>query len=151
MDETQARAPAAPPTMAVLATTAFEVAAATAYVVGFRGPLIARASVAPWAADHAELGRMVPEKIAAFSSAAAALSLAVGLAQQAAAAHAAAMAMAWAAGPTPHGMLDLLGRVGSYNAVSMDRAVRTASEVLSPIHLAVTANATRLAAARDRS
>ncbi|WP_075771897.1 hypothetical protein [Aerophototrophica crusticola] len=151
MNETQTSpVPALPePTMAILATTALQVATAAAYVVGRRGPLIAQAAVAPWSADHAELGRMVPEKVAAFASAATALALGVGLAQQAAAAHATAMVLAYAAGPTPVGFLALLGRTGSYNADSVARAVRTASEVLSPIHLSVTSNASRLAAARS--
>ncbi len=150
MDKTDETVPSAPFTMAVLAATAIQTAAATAYVVGCRGPLIARAAVAPWAADLGELGRMIPEKVVAFTSSSTALAVGVGLTQQAATAHATAMALAWAAGPTPHGMLHLLGQAGSYNALSMDRAVRTASEVLSPIHRAVTANATRLAAARDQ-
>lgn len=150
MDKMQASLPATPPvaepTLAILATTALQVATATAYVVGCRGALIAQAAVDPWAADHVELGRMVPEKVAAFTSAATALALGVGSAHQAATAHATAMALAWGMWPTPYGMLDLLSRVGSYNAASMDRAVRTASEVLSPIHSTVMVNASRLAA-----
>lgn len=150
MNETQAcPVPALPePTMAVLATTALQVATSTAYVVGRRGPLIAQAAVTPWAADHAELGRMVPEKVAAFASAATAVAFGAGLAGQAAAAHATAMVLACAAPPTPLGFLALLGRAGTYNAASMGRAMRTAAEAMSPIHLAVTANASRLATAR---
>lgn len=142
--------PDAEPTPALLAARAVEIATASAYVVGQRGQLIAQAALNPWAADHGELGRMVPEKIAAFSTAAGALAIGVALANQAAAAHVSAMTLAMlacASRPSPYWLFDLMERAGRYGAASAARTVRTASAMLSPIHDSATANATRLSEA----
>lgn len=115
-------------------------------VVAARTALIGSAIRSPLAGDHRELGRMVPEKVDAFSR--------VGSAGIAAwwAAHAVwagemrhfgALAMRGRA-PTPVELVVLGDRMARVGLESLEAAARLGSATVTPVHRKATANARRL-------
>lgn len=130
-----------------------QMAAASAFVVGERIPLMAAACWNPWTADHEELGRMVPEKMCAFATATASMATGWWETQSATAAYAARAlhaSLAFGSRPTPDAAFALIAQAVSHNTLAMSRVVQTAENALSPLHEGVTANAERLLAARSR-
>lgn len=111
-----------------------------------RGDIIETAMRTPLRADHAELARMMPEKVAAFTRAGTAMS-----------AELVEMQLAWMGemqnlwtmalrgrAPTLAEMSALATRSSAYAVRSTERAARLAEVGLAPVHRQVTANARRL-------
>lgn len=115
-------------------------------VVRKRSDIIETAMRTPLLADHAELARMVPEKVAAFGLAGAAMSAELASMQ---AAWMDEMQHLWTMAlrgrpPTLTEMQALATRSSAYAVRSTERAARLAEVGLAPIHRQVTANARRL-------
>jgi hypothetical protein len=136
-----------------------ELAIATNKVVAKRMSLAAAAIVDPGRADHAEFGRILPEKTVAFSQAGMAwMSWSGKVAEQmssfalAEMASASAAVTAMAACKTPGALIDAQSRFvtawfGRAVAQSMNLgalAMRSQGAVIAPIHRVATANARRL-------
>ena len=120
--------------------------AASGEVVRKRSGIIAAAMRAPLAANHAVLGRRVPEKVAAVAQAGCAM-----------AAELVSMQFAWAdevqhlwgvamkgRAPTAAEMQALAARSSAYALRTTERAARLAEVGLAPVHKQVSANARRL-------
>jgi hypothetical protein len=120
--------------------------AAAGDVVRKRSDIIDAAVRSPLTADHAELARMVPEKVAAFAQAGSAMS-----------AELVAMQFAWAdemqhlwrmamkgRAPTAAEMGALADRGSAYALRTTERTARLAEAGLAPIRKQVSANARRL-------
>jgi len=120
--------------------------AASRDIVRERSDIIETAMRTPLLADHAELARMVPEKVVAFASAGTAMS-----------AELVEMQFAWMGEmqnlwtmamrgrvPTLAEMGALATRSSAYAVRSTERAARLGEVGLAPIHKQVTANARRL-------
>jgi hypothetical protein len=115
-------------------------------VVRKRSDIIETALRTPLLADHAELARMVPEKVAAFGLAGAAMSAELVSMQ---AAWIGEMQNLWTMAlrgraPTLAEMSALATRSSAYAVRSTERAARLGEVGLAPIHKQVTANARRL-------
>ncbi len=132
--------------MAGTQSRAVKTLTASREVVRKRGDIIETAMRSPLLADHAELARMVPEKVIAFASAGTAMSaelveLQLGWMGE--------MQNLWTMGlrgraPTLAEMSALATRSSAYAVRSTERAARLAEVGLAPIHKQVTANARRL-------
>ncbi len=124
-----------------------ETLAASHRVVGHRRSTISAAVENPLRADHAELGRMVSEKMAAFGEAGSSLTRDWWAMQADLAAQAAAitgMMLGQAPGPSEaRAMLARTKRIGGAMLASSNRA-------MTPIHRAATANERRLGRTRRR-
>lgn len=115
-------------------------------VIAARTPIIDAAMRSPLTGDHVELGRMVPEKVEAFSQAGSAMvtawwqaqSLWMGHMQ-----HLGGMAMRGRA-PTTGEMVALNNRVAGLTLDGIEAAARLGSTALAPVHRKATANARRL-------
>jgi hypothetical protein len=115
-------------------------------VVRKRADIIETAMRTPLLADHAELARIVPEKVAAFGLAGAAMSAELVSMQ---AAWMGEMENLWTIAmrgraPTLTEMSALASRSSAYVVRSTARTARLAEVGLAPIHKQVTANARRL-------
>lgn len=115
-------------------------------VVRKRSDIIEAAMCNPMLADHAELARMVPEKVVAFSQAGSAMSAELVSMQLA---FVGEMQNLWSMAlrgraPTVSEMSALASRSSAYAVRSGERAARFAEVGLAPIHKQVTANARRL-------
>ena len=136
-----------------------ELALASGEVVAKRLALGAAAMVDPLGADHAELARMIPEKVAAFSDAGAVLLQRSGaVARQVAKFAANEMALAMRAGMalaacrTPAELATAqsrlvtawFGRAMSQSIALGSMAVRSQAAAMAPVHRTATANARRL-------
>ncbi|NIJ34051.1 hypothetical protein [Sphingomonas oligoaromativorans] len=125
---------------------AVETLTAANAVVAARGKIIEAAVRSPLTGDHAELGRMVPEKVDAFSRAGSATVTAWWEAQSAWARHMqhlGGMAMRGRP-PTPAELADLGSRAATLTLESIEAAARLGSTALAPVHRKATANARRL-------
>ena len=122
-------------------------------VVRKRSDIIETAMRAPLLADHAELARMVPEKVAAFGLAGAAMSAEL-VSMQAAwmdeMQHLWTMTLRGRA-PTITEMQALATRSSAYVVRSTERGARLAEVGLAPIHRRVAANARRLRKRKARA
>ncbi len=123
-----------------------ETAAASRDVIASRTETIGEAMRSPATADHAELFRMVPEKIAAFSLAGEAV-MKAGLAMQADhlqfMQHLGAM-MAQGRPPSVSAWFDLSNRSSAYALRTLEAGSRLGESALKPVHRTATANARRL-------
>jgi hypothetical protein len=148
------------------ALTAGEMAVAAGSVIGVRTALAATAIREPHRANRAELARMVPEKIAAFGEAGAAIAMEIWRLQRDTLALAtsqmqqtAQTALTLATAPTPmHAICaqssyvaETLDRAAHETATIAGRALNIAAIGAAPIHRKATANARRLAKRRKRS
>jgi len=131
------------------AATAWQVTEASHLVIGRRLTLMARALGSPGDADHAELGLMVPEKVAAFSDSATAIGNEVLGAQRDAAAFLWDIGLAAISGwPLPaRSLARVCARSSEYGAQAVSRTLGSVGLALAPIHESVTANARRLSGA----
>ncbi|HYE48908.1 MAG TPA: hypothetical protein VEB20_04915 [Azospirillaceae bacterium] len=136
--------------LAALAGSTADVVGASLFVVGERAGLMAAAVRTPWAADHAELGLMLPEKVTAFTAAGAALVEGWWTVQQEAGRHLMDGAVALAAfgcRPCPDTAAGLARRTGRWATASVGTTLATMQRALLPVHGCATANAHRLRAA----
>jgi hypothetical protein len=119
-----------------------ETFAASRNVIDRRVEIMTEAAADPAAGDYRELGRMVPEKVEAFSKAGAVLGRSWWGMQSDAACHFQHMATMMMRGglPTPSD-LEAISRRGARTTA---RAAAVAGAALAPVHKAATANARRL-------
>lgn len=132
--------------MAQTAMRAGQTMSASRDVIDKRTDMMRTAMADPVGADHAELGRMVPEKIAAFSSAGTAIVdgwLAWNSALMAEAQHIGAMTMKGRA-PTPLEWMTLLSRSQAFGLTAVERGARVSAATLQPVHAKAVSNAKRL-------
>jgi hypothetical protein len=110
-------------------------------VVGHRTKTIEDALSDPFGADHAELGRMVSEKGAAFGAAGASLARDYFSIQAELSAQAAAMGkLMMGQLPTPRAALAMTARARRLGSAGLAISIRA----MTPVHKAATANARRL-------
>lgn len=131
---------------------AAETLSASGDVVARRGAIIRTALATPFAADHAELARMVPEKLDAFSKAGMAmtteyLAMQAGLFGE----FQNIWAMALRGRPPTFGEASALAdRAAAFGMRETERAAKLGGVGLAPIHRQATSNARRLKRARTR-
>ncbi len=134
---------------ASMADSAFrmsETMSASQRVIDSRTSLMRNAVADPMRADHAELGRMVPEKVAAFSTAGDAMMkgwFAWNDAVFAEARHLGTMA-ARGRTPTPFEWMTLWSRGAEFGVAATERSARVGASALAPVHAKATSNARRL-------
>jgi len=119
-------------------------------VVAARGAIIGEAMQSPWTADHAELGRMIPEKIDTLSragSAAATIWWDSQTAWMKHFQHLGTMAMRGRLA-TPAEIADLGERSATLMLQSIEATVRLGAASLAPVHRQVATNVRRLGAKR---
>lgn len=137
---------AASTSIATSAQRAAETLNASRRVIDTRTDMMKSAMLDPLGADHAELGRMVPEKVAAFSTAGNAMMdgwIAWNQAIMAEATHLGTMASRGRP-PTPFEWLALATRGAEFGVAATERTARVGAASLAPIHAKATANARRL-------
>lgn len=119
-------------------------------VVAARGAIIGKAMQSPWTADHAELGRIIPEKIDTLSRAGSAAAT-IWWDSQAAwmehFQHLGTMAMRGRL-PTAAEIGDLGERSATLILQSIEATARLSAASLAPVHRQVATNVRRLAAKR---
>lgn len=120
---------------------------ASEIVIASRSRTIADAVNRPWSADHAELARMVPEKVEAFTLSGNAvidrlLSMQADYLKQVG--HAGAM-MARGRAPTFGEWFSWSSRTAAYTVRTFEQSARIGRDAIAPIHDKVTTNARRLA------
>jgi hypothetical protein len=123
-----------------------ETTSAAGHVIAKRTEMMGAAARSPFEGNYAELSRMVPEKIAAFSDAGVAMAGAcwgIGLACMAEARNLHAMAAKGRA-PTFAEWMAISSRNANFTVQMVERAGEAAENILRPIHAAATANAARL-------
>lgn len=115
-------------------------------VIGARGNLAADACRSPLTADVAELGRMVPEKVEAFSRAGVAIATECWAMQTAFLAEAQRLgAIAMRGGPSSAAELAAFQSRGMGHALrTVERSVALAGGAIAPVHAKATSNARRL-------
>lgn len=126
---------------------------ASSQVVSTRSDMIGTAMRSPLDANHRELGRMVPEKVEAFSHSGAAIVTAWWGMQTAwliEMQHLAGVSMRGRPLTAPE-LLDLSSRQMAYAVGSVETAARLGSGAVAPIHRKATSNARRLIRPRKRS
>lgn len=126
---------------------------ASSQVVSTRSDMIATAMRSPLDADHREMGRMVPEKVEAFSRSGAAIVTAWWEMQTAwlvEMQHLAGLAMRGRL-PTKPELLDLSSRQMAYAVGSVESAAQLGHNAVAPIHRKATSNARRLIRPAKRS
>ena len=119
-------------------------------VVAARGAIIGEAMQSPWTADHAELGRMIPEKIDTLSRAGSAAATIWWDSQTAWVKHfqhLGTMAMRGRL-PTAAEIGDLGERSATLMLQSIEATARLGAASLAPIHRQVATNVRRLGAKR---
>ncbi len=138
--------------MAKTLARASETAVASRDVIDQRTDTIESAVRDPLHADIAELVRMVPEKVAAFSQAGVALIdgwVGWNHACAAEAQHLSAMAMRGRL-PTPGEWMALATRVQTFALASAERGASVGAATLKPVHAKAVSNARRLGRRRKR-
>jgi hypothetical protein len=130
-----------------------EMTAAAGAVIATRLRVLAEAQQDPRKADRAELGRMVPEKIKAFSDAGAAVIDEFWSLQRDVGSYMVYVGRAMMTGrpPLPGEMLELAERSSIHGTRLATAAIGAAGVALAPIHKKATANARRLARRKRRS
>ena len=137
---------AASTSMATSGRRVAETLDASRKVIDTRTDMMKAAMTDPLCADHAELGRMVPEKLAAFSTAGSAMMdgwMAWNQALLAEATHIGTMASRGRP-PTPFEWLALASRSAEFGVAATERSARVGAAALAPVHAKATANARRL-------
>ncbi len=123
-----------------------ETAAASRQVIAVRTDMIEAAARAPLQGDYAELGRMVPEKVEAFTKSGQAMATHWWAMQSALLAGAQVMQTAALRGRPPTAAeLAALGKRGMGDALALvEQGAGMAAKGIAPIHARATANARRL-------
>ncbi|OYY91315.1 MAG: hypothetical protein B7Y45_03295 [Sphingomonas sp. 28-66-16] len=132
--------------MAQTALRASQTMSASRDVIDKRTDMLRSAMSDPVHADHAELGRMVPEKLAAFSSAGNAMIdgwLAWNRALMEETRHVGAMAMRGRA-PTASEWMALAARGQAFGLTAAESSARVGAATLKPVHAKAVSNAKRL-------
>jgi len=139
-------------TMAQSNWRTFETLSAASKVIAARTPIIDAAMRSPLDADHAELARMVPEKVDAFSRAGAATISAWWTAYGSWMAHMQHLGTMTMRGrpPTVAELADLGGRVARLTVRTVEGRARADAKSLAPIHRKATSNARRLSGKTSR-
>ena len=119
-------------------------------VVAARGAIIGEAMRSPWTADHAELGRMIPEKIDTLSRAGSAAATIWWDSQTAWVKHFQHLGTMATRGrlPTAAELGDLGERSATLMLQSIEATARLGAASLAPIHRQVATNVRRLGAKR---
>jgi hypothetical protein len=133
-------------TMTETSLRAVETVGAANAVIGARSTIIDAAMRSPLTGDHAELARMVPEKVEAFSRAGSAAVTAWWAAQSVwmeHMQHVGSMALRGRP-PTIAEVADLGSRVNALALESIEAAAGLGSSMLAPVHREATSNARRL-------
>jgi hypothetical protein len=123
-----------------------EMTAAAGLVISERVALMAAAAQDPLNADHVELGRMIPEKIAAFSKAGTVLFDAWWALQRDVGDYFLYVGGVLASGrpPSPDEIVDFVERSTDHGARLAAGALGAAGAALAPVHASTMANARRL-------
>lgn len=132
---------------------AFETWGASGEVITARTKIIDAAVRSPLTGDHRELGRMIPEKVDAFSQAGSATVAAWWKAQSAWMGHMqylGGMAMRGRP-PTAAEIADLGNRMATLTLESIEATAQLGSATLAPVHRKATSNAKRLKRRTARS
>ncbi len=132
--------------MASTAVRASEMLGASQEVIAKRSSMIGVAGRYPLEGDYVELGKMVPEKIDAFSKAGAAMAGDWWVMQTAAITESQKLARMAMSGriPTLAEWTALAEHNAAFGLKSFERVVAASAKGLRPIHAAATANAKRL-------
>lgn len=132
--------------MAASALQLSETMTASQAVIDKRTKLMRSAMTDPLSADHVELGRMVPEKVAAFSAAGNAMMAGWSAWNDAVLAEARHVGRLAARGrtPSPLDWMTLWSRGASFGVASAERSARVSASALAPVHAKATSNARRL-------
>lgn len=132
--------------MAGSSIRAAETLAASLSVIEKRTATMRAALADPLTADQAELGRMVPEKITAFSHAGEALASGMLAWNRAVLTEAQHLGMITSRGraPTLGEWLELAARAAEFTVAASERTARVGADALTPVHAIATANARRL-------
>lgn len=119
-------------------------------VLAVRLPLIQTALCSPLTGDHAEMARMVPEKVEAFSRAGSVMVAAWWQAQSAWIGHMQHLGGVAARGHVPTGaeMADIGARSAALTLDMVEATARAGAASLAPIHRKAAANARRLKRAK---
>ncbi|MEG3176221.1 hypothetical protein U1872_08280 [Sphingomonas sp. RB3P16] len=123
-----------------------ETASASHAVIASRTNTIGEAMRSPLSGDYAELGRMVPEKVAAFSQSGNAGMKALSALQAGYLAQAQELGALWLRGrpPTLFELAELSERSSMHALHVLETGARMGQDVLAPLHAAATGNAKRL-------
>jgi hypothetical protein len=124
-----------------------EMTAAAGSVIGARVALMVAAAQDPLSFDYAEFGRMVPEKVQAFSEAGAALLDEWWSLQRDLGDYMLYLGRAVTSGrpPLPGDVVELVERTSTHGARLAAGAIGAAGVALAPLHKVATSNARRLA------
>jgi hypothetical protein len=127
-----------------------EMTAAAGSVIGARVGLMVAAARNPLSFDYAEFGRMVPEKVQAFSEAGAALAEEWWSLQRDLGDYMLYLGRAMTRGraPLPSDVIELVERTSTHGARLAASTIGAAGAALAPVHRAATSNARRLAERR---
>jgi hypothetical protein len=130
-----------------------EMTIAASAVIGVRMGMIAALQHDPFNADHAELGRMVPEKMRAFCEAGAAIAEEYWSLQRDAGNYMLHLGRTMMAGrlPLPSDLVELAERTSIHATRLATSGVGAASVALAPLHKKATSNARRLARRNRRA
>jgi len=125
---------------------AVETLTAAQEVIAARSVIIKAAADSPLTGDVAELGRMLPEKVEAFSRTGSATVAAWSEAQSAWVRHMQHLGAMMMRGrpPTPGELADLGARTAALTLGSIEATARLGATSLAPVHRKATANARRL-------
>ncbi|MGY2732854.1 hypothetical protein [Sphingomonas sp. UYP23] len=127
-----------------------ETATASHAVIASRTTTIGEAMRSPLSGDYAELGRMVPEKVAAFSQSGTAGLSALMTLQAGYVAQAQELRAMWLRGrpPTLFELAALSERSSMHALSALETGAQMGRDVVAPLHKAATGNAKRLRKAR---
>lgn len=121
-------------------------------VIDRRTDIIRNAARSPLDADYAELARMVPEKVEAFSTALSAMANEWWAMQAAIASETAHLFKILLRGrpPTPAEWVTLTSRNMAHGMMMLERSVALGANAIAPIHARATANDRRLGKGRSQ-
>jgi hypothetical protein len=140
--------------LAEVSLKAGEMTVAAGAVISVRAGMIATAQQDPLNADHVELGRMVPEKVKAFSEAGAAAVEELWSLQRDIADYMLYVARTMTLGrppARPSDIVEFAERSVTHGARIATTAIGAAAVTLAPLHEKATSNARRLARRRHRA
>lgn len=140
---------------ASIATSALrlsETMTASQTVIDKRTTLMQSAMTNPLSADHAELGRMVPEKVVAFFAAGNAMMAGWFAWNDAVLAEARHVGRLAARGrtPSPLDWMTLWSRGAAFGVAAAERGAKVGASALAPVHAKATSNARRLSRRKAR-
>jgi hypothetical protein len=139
--------------LAEVSLKAGEMTVAAGTVIGARMGVIAAAQNDPLNADHAELGRMLPEKLGAFSEAGTAVMEEWWSLQREIGNYLLYLGRAMTVGrlPLPSELFELVERTSIHGTRLATSAIGAADVALAPLHKKATSNARRLTLLKRRA